>query len=82
MAGSLIQNNFQSVRYYGAGPPPLTREFVQERIIDTLGCFDKIEDPSKITPEANFMSDLKMDSLDVVEALFFIEEEFGIEMPE
>lgn len=71
-----------NVRFYSEGPPPLTRDFVQERIVDTLSCFDKIPDASKITPEANFMTDLSMDSLDVVEALFFIEEEFGIEMPE
>lgn len=30
------------VRNYGHGPPPLTREFVQERIIDLLGSYDKV----------------------------------------
>jgi hypothetical protein len=30
------------VRYYGHGPPPLTREFVQERVIDLLGSYDKV----------------------------------------
>lgn len=70
------------IRLYGAGPPPLTKEFVTERIVDLLKCFDKIEDPEKVTPAANFSTDLKLDSLDIVECLFFIEEEFGIQMPE
>ncbi|ANB11106.1 Acp1p [Sugiyamaella lignohabitans] len=42
----------------------------------------QIADPSKITPSANFSTDLGLDSLDVVDALFFIEEEFNIEIPD
>ena len=36
----------------------------------------------KITPEANFVDDLEMDSLDVVQVVMAIEEEFGIEVPD
>lgn len=68
-------------RHYGGGPAPLTRDFVQERIIDTLKGCDKV-DEAKITPTANLTKDLGLDSLDVVDALFFIEEEFGIEIPD
>ncbi|CAN6610598.1 acyl carrier protein, mitochondrial [Trichomonascus vanleenenianus] len=77
-----LKSNWGQVRFYGGLPPPLTREFVEERIVDLLKCFDKITEPEKITPAANFVADLGLDSLDVVECLFFIEEEFGIEMPE
>lgn len=70
-----------TVRHYGGGPAPLTRDFVQERIVDTLKACDKV-DPAKITPTANLSKDLGLDSLDVVDALFFIEEEFGIEIPD
>lgn len=39
-------------------------------------------DPSKITPEASFGDDLDADSLDLVELVMALEEEFGIEVPE
>lgn len=36
----------------------------------------------KITPEASFGDDLDADSLDLVELVMALEEEFGIEVPE
>ena len=39
-------------------------------------------DASKITPEAKFGDDLDADSLDLVELVMALEEEFGIEVPE
>lgn len=39
-------------------------------------------DAAKITPEANFGDDLDADSLDLVELVMALEEEFGIEVPE
>ena len=39
-------------------------------------------DSSKITPEASFGDDLDADSLDLVELVMALEEEFGIEVPE
>ena len=44
---------------------------------------DKLEvDASKITPEANFTHDLGADSLDVVELVMALEEEFDVEIPD
>ncbi len=37
-----------------------------------------MQDKSKIAPEANFTKDLGLDSLDVVEVVMAIEEEFSI----
>lgn len=37
---------------------------------------------SKITPEASFVDDLGADSLDTVELIMQLEEEFGIEIPD
>jgi acyl carrier protein len=39
-------------------------------------------DADKITPEASFGDDLDADSLDLVELVMALEEEFGITVPE
>ncbi len=44
---------------------------------------DKLEvDAEKITPAANFTDDLGADSLDVVELVMALEEEFNVEIPD
>ena len=54
-----------------------TFDKVKEVIIDKLG----IED-SKIETESSFVDDLGADSLDTVELIMQLEEEFGIEIPD
>jgi acyl carrier protein len=39
-------------------------------------------DESKVVPEARFGDDLDADSLDLVELVMSLEEEFGVEVPE
>ncbi|MCA1995318.1 MAG: acyl carrier protein [Coleofasciculus sp. S288] len=39
-------------------------------------------DPDNVTPEANFANDLNADSLDTVELVMALEEEFDIEIPD
>jgi len=39
-------------------------------------------EPTAVTPEATFMEDLGADSLDVVELIMALEEEFNIEVPD
>lgn len=39
-------------------------------------------DPAKITPEAEIIKDLGADSLDVVELMMTLEDEYGITLPE
>lgn len=42
---------------------------------------DKLDaDPAEITQEASFVDDLNADSLDVVELIMGLEDEFGIEI--
>ena len=36
----------------------------------------------QVTPEAHFEKDLGLDSLDVVELVMALEEEFGVEIPD
>ena len=52
-------------------------EKVKKIIIDQLGV-----DEAEVTPEAKFIDDLGADSLDTVELVMALEEEFGIEIPD
>ena len=39
-------------------------------------------DPEKITPDSDIMSDFEADSLDIVDMVMTLEDEFGIEVPD
>ena len=54
-----------------------TFEKVKDIIIDKLGVEEE-----KINSEASFVDDLGADSLDTVELIMQLEEEFGIEIPD
>lgn len=54
---------------------------VQERILTVIKNFDKI-DPAKVSPTSKFGDDLGLDSLDAVEVVMAIEDEFAIEIPD
>ncbi|GAW23754.1 hypothetical protein ANO14919_133300 [Xylariales sp. No.14919] len=70
-----------SLRMYSAASG-LKKEEVESRIIGILNSFDKVNDPSNIGPTAHFSNDLALDSLDTVEVVMAIEEEFSIEIPD
>lgn len=53
-------------------------ERVKEVIAEQLG----IEDIDTITMETTFIDDLSADSLDIVELIMALEEEFDMEIPE
>ncbi|KAK9449265.1 acyl carrier protein [Limtongia smithiae] len=67
-------------RFYSAAG--LDRAEVEARIVEVVKAFDKITAPEKITPAATFAGDLGLDSLDTVEVVMAIEEEFSIEIPD
>lgn len=50
---------------------------VQEIVADKLGV-----EVSEVTPQASFQEDLGADSLDIVELVMALEEEFSIDIPE
>lgn len=52
-------------------------ERVQDIVVQQLGV-----DKTQVTLEANFANDLGADSLDTVELVMAIEEEFSIEIPD
>ncbi|KAL4900511.1 hypothetical protein BDW74DRAFT_161541 [Aspergillus multicolor] len=72
---------FQAVRLYSA-PAGLNKDEVEGRIVNLLKNFDKVNDVSKINGASHFSNDLGLDSLDTVEVVMAIEEEFSIEIPD
>ncbi len=50
---------------------------VKKIIVDQLGVEEEL-----VTPEASFVDDLGADSLDTVELVMALEEEFGVEIPD
>ncbi|KAF9978822.1 hypothetical protein BGZ73_000091 [Actinomortierella ambigua] len=59
----------------------LDRSAIESRVLDILKGFNKV-DVNKVTLKANFNKDLGLDSLDAVEVVMAIEEEFSIEIPD
>jgi acyl carrier protein len=54
-----------------------TFDKIKEVIVDKLGV-----DEDKIVAESSFVDDLGADSLDTVELIMELEEEFGLEIPD
>lgn len=55
----------------------MTFDKIRDIIVEQLNA-----DSSMVTPDTNLMKDLEADSLDAVEIIMAIEEEFGIEIPD
>lgn len=73
-------HNFESREDFektNEGVYELIFEKVKELLCDNLGI-----DENDVTMDANLIDDLNIDSLDVVELIMAVEEEFGIEIPE
>ncbi|KAK0073971.1 hypothetical protein PV325_008939 [Microctonus aethiopoides] len=70
----------EQTRWY-SGKAPLTLSLIQERVLLTLKLYDKIN-PTKLTLDSHFINDLGLDSLDHVEVIMAIEDEFGFEIPD
>lgn len=52
---------------------------LKDGVINVLKMFDKIN-PDKVDLQAHFLNDLGLDSLDVVEIVMALEDEFGVEI--
>ncbi|XP_011031695.1 PREDICTED: acyl carrier protein 1, mitochondrial-like [Populus euphratica] len=70
-----------SIRLMSSHDDHLTKEEVAERVLSVIKSFPKV-DPSRVTPEVHFQKDLGLDSLDNVEIVMALEEEFKLEIPD
>ena len=56
---------------------PFSEDRVKEIIVEQLGV-----SPEQVKPEGRFIDDLGADSLDTVELIMALEEEFNVEIPD
>ncbi|EPQ60711.1 acyl carrier protein, partial [Gloeophyllum trabeum ATCC 11539] len=59
----------------------LSKDQIESRVLEVLKGFEKV-DPSKLSTSSRFSEDLGLDSLDAVEVVMAVEEEFSIEIPD
>ncbi|XP_022146921.1 acyl carrier protein 1, mitochondrial [Momordica charantia] len=69
------------LRLFSSHDDHLTKEEVIERVLAVIKCHPKV-DPSKVSPDVHFEKDLGLDSLDTVEIVMALEEEFKLEIPD
>ncbi len=63
------------------GAPEVEELPVDERVRELI-CEQLSVSPDEVTPEATFVGDLSADSLDMVELMMALEEQFGIDISE
>ncbi|KAK7295229.1 hypothetical protein RJT34_18134 [Clitoria ternatea] len=59
----------------------ISKDEVIQRVLAVVKDFPKV-DPSKVTTDVHFQNDLGLDSLDNVEIVMALEEEFKLEIPD
>ncbi|CEO96932.1 Acyl carrier protein [Plasmodiophora brassicae] len=59
----------------------LPRDAVTDRVLDVTRHFPKVQ-ASQVNASSNFIKDLGLDSLDQVELVMALEDEFAIEIPD
>lgn len=64
-----------------AGQYLLDKQDVLQRVLEVVKNFEKV-DAAKVTPESHFINDLGLDSLDVVEVVMALEQEFILDIPD
>ncbi|KAF0853088.1 mitochondrial Complex I (CI) NADH:ubiquinone oxidoreductase subunit SDAP/ACPM/NDUFAB1 [Andalucia godoyi] len=68
-----------TVRRFGDAAGLLAKDEVTERVLSVVKKFEKV-DPAKVSATAHFANDLGLDSLDGVEVVMALEDEFALEI--
>uniref|UniRef100_A0A183F754 Acyl carrier protein n=1 Tax=Heligmosomoides polygyrus TaxID=6339 RepID=A0A183F754_HELPZ len=81
----LSQKRYNQVEIFGPFDPPkqLTFKEVESRVLKAIRAWDRFpaDKESQLKIEADFVKDLGFDSLDQVEIMMAVEDEFGFEIP-
>ncbi|KAF7278775.1 hypothetical protein GWI33_008007 [Rhynchophorus ferrugineus] len=78
-----IQLSAAQTRHYSPEiiKPKPTEAEIKERVLKVVASYDKVT-ADKLSLESHFINDLGLDSLDHVEVIMAIEDEFGFEIPD
>ncbi|CAH0715267.1 unnamed protein product, partial [Brenthis ino] len=73
---------YQRTRQYATGPVhKITQQQIEDRVLKVCKAYDKLVS-TQISLESHFINDLGLDSLDHVEIVMAMEDEFGFEIPD
>ncbi|CAF0707838.1 unnamed protein product [Brachionus calyciflorus] len=75
----ITKKNLESLRSYSH--VPYTRDMIEQRVLFVLKMCDKV-DVNKLSLKSHFNKDLGLDSLDQVDIVIAMEDEFGFEIPD
>ncbi|GAV71803.1 PP-binding domain-containing protein [Cephalotus follicularis] len=81
VTGAKLKQPIGFLRLMSSHDDHLNKEEVIERVLSVVKSFPKV-DPSRVTPDVHFQKDLGLDSLDNVEIVMALEEEFKLEIPD
>ncbi|KAK7865043.1 hypothetical protein R5R35_000055 [Gryllus longicercus] len=75
----LPKQNASQIRWFAEAK--LSVDQIRERVLKVCTAFDKVT-ADKLTVDSHFINDLGLDSLDHVEVIMAMEDEFGFEIPD
>ncbi|XP_054290121.1 acyl carrier protein, mitochondrial-like isoform X2 [Macrosteles quadrilineatus] len=82
---NVLQNLLPSSRHHQLSrfctKETLTKDIIAEKVLKVCKAYDKIHG-EELKLESHFMNDLGLDSLDHVEVIMAMEDEFGFEIPD
>jgi len=67
------------IRHFAEAKPSMDQ--IRDRVLTVCRAYDKVT-ADKLTLDSHFMNDLGLDSLDHVEVIMAMEDEFGFEIPD
>ncbi|XP_014280213.1 acyl carrier protein, mitochondrial isoform X1 [Halyomorpha halys] len=76
-----IKSLSESRRWSSTASNKVKLEEIEARVLNVIKAYDKVT-AEKLTLESHFINDLGLDSLDHVEVIMAMEDEFGFEIPD